>query len=78
MNHGDRTISTVDGAKQRQSDGVVSAQSNNTGQCLALDRRTSLVGIRSRGTRKNVEMAFLNLAESPCVVVSEDGQSECV
>jgi hypothetical protein len=64
------TVGTVDRTQQGQRDGVVTAQGDDTGERLALLRKTSLVGIGLGISGQDVVMSFLNLLQSPSVVVS--------
>jgi hypothetical protein len=66
----DGTVGTVDRPQQGQGDGVVAAECDDPGQGLALDGRASLVRIRGRGAREDPEVTFLNLFQSPGVVIS--------
>jgi hypothetical protein len=70
VDDGDGPVGTVDGPQQGQGDGVVSAERDDSWEGLALDGRTPFVCICRRGAREDPEMAFLDLLESPCVVVS--------
>jgi hypothetical protein len=70
VDDGDGAVGTVDGPQQGQGDGVVSAEGDDSGEGLALDGRTPFVCVCRRGTGEDPEMAFLDLLESPCVVVS--------
>ncbi len=78
VNDGDGTVGPVDGPQQGKGNGVVATKSNDTGQSFALDGGTPLVRICRRRARKDLEVAFLNLLESPGIVVSIDYQCQVV
>lgn len=51
---------------------MVTAQRDDTGKCLAFLRGAELVRVGGGGTREDAVVAFLNLVESPSVVVPEE------
>lgn len=71
VDHRDGSICAVDGSQQREGDGVVTAQRDDTGKCLALLRGAELVGVGGGGTREDAVMTLLDLVKSPSVVVPE-------
>lgn len=71
VDHRDGPICAVDRSQQGEGDGVVTAQCDDTGKRLALLRGAELVRIGGGGTREDTVVAFLNLVESPSVVVPE-------
>lgn len=70
VNHRHGAIGTVDGAQQRQGDGVVTAEGDDTGESAALDGRASLVSVSGRRAGQEVEMTLLDLLQRPGVVIS--------
>lgn len=70
VNHGHGAVGTVDGAQQRQGDGVVAAEGDDTGESAALDGRASLVGVSGRRAGQEVVVSLLNLMQRPGVVIS--------
>uniref|UniRef100_A0A1Y1M106 Uncharacterized protein n=1 Tax=Photinus pyralis TaxID=7054 RepID=A0A1Y1M106_PHOPY len=72
VNHRDGPIGAVDGPQKRQGDGMVSAKGDDTGQSPPLDCRASFISVCGGGSGQDLKMSFLNLLESPCVVVRCD------
>lgn len=59
VDDGDGTIFTVDGAEERESDGVVSSQGNHTRKCFPLLGRTGFVGVsEGRAAQEEVVPLF--------------------
>jgi hypothetical protein len=65
------SICTVDGLEERKCDGVVTAEGDDAWQSLALQGEALHVGVGGRGSRKNAVVSFLDLVQSPRVVVPE-------
>lgn len=63
------SVRAINRPQQRQSDSMIATHGNNTGKRLAFLRRSELVCVSGWITRENAVMAFLDLVESPCVVV---------
>lgn len=70
MDHRNRSISTVDGPKEREGDGVVTTKSNDSRQGPALDCWTPLVRVSGWSARKDVEVSLFDLMKGPGVVIS--------
>lgn len=70
VNHRDGPIGAVDGPQKRQGDGMVSAKGDDTGQSPPLGCRASFISVCGGGSGQDLEMAFLDLLEGPCVVVA--------
>lgn len=69
VNDRDWSVGSVDGPQQRECDGVVAAQGDNTGERLAAFRRAELVSVGGRGAIEDVKVALFDLVQSPRVVV---------
>jgi len=69
VDDGDRTVGLVHAAEQGQRDGVVSAKGNDTGQGLALGRRSDLLRVGGRLTHENAVVALFDLLDGIGVVV---------
>jgi hypothetical protein len=72
VNDAHRTVVTVDGAEEGKGDGVVTSKSDQTRQCLALLRRTRLVGMGVRCAAQKEVVAFFDLLERIRVVIRSD------
>lgn len=69
MDNRHRTISTVDRSQERESDGVITAEGDHSGEGLSEQRRALLLGIRLGCSREDAIMALFDLVESIGVVV---------
>ena len=86
MNDRDLTVGTVDGTQQREDDGMVPSESDDTWVMFAVSRdgNERLSGLRvvpeSRegGAVKERLVAFLNLLDGKFVVVRRDGDVTAV
>lgn len=70
VDDGDGAVCSVDGAEERQGDGVVTAEGDDSGESLSLLGRAGLVRCCLGRSGEDVVVALLNLLESPCVVVT--------
>ena len=70
MNDLNRTIGAIDAAEQRQGNGVVTTQSDDTWQSLALQGWSLCVSIGSWLPRQQLVVSFIDLFESIGIVVS--------
>jgi hypothetical protein len=66
----DRTVSTVDGPEQRESDSVISTEGDDSGECLSVLSRSLLLRVSSGSTGENGVVSLFDLVEGPSVVVS--------
>lgn len=57
---------------------MVTAEGDDTRECLALDRGTTLVGVCGRVSRKKVVVSLFNLAQGPGIVVRGHGDVTAV
>lgn len=73
-----RPVSTVDGSKQWQGDGVVSAERDDARQGPSVLRGPLLVRRGCRGPRENAVVAILDLLKSIGVVVRGNGNISTV
>lgn len=73
VNHRNWPVRAVDGPQKRQCDGVVAAQGDDTGECLALLRGAKFVCVGGRVTGEDAVVTFFNLVESPRIVISAPG-----
>lgn len=78
MNHRHWAVGLVDAPQQRQRDGMVTSQGNDTRQCPAGPREPNLVGVGKRLAHQNAVVSFLNLLNRPCVVVGCHGDIAAV
>jgi hypothetical protein len=69
VNDAHRAISTVDRPQQRQSDGMITAKGDDTGQGLAVLSRALLLGIRPGLTGEDAVVSLLDLVKGIGVVV---------
>jgi hypothetical protein len=69
VNDAHGAISTVDRPQQRQSDGMVTAKGDDTGQGLAILSRTLLLGVRHGLAGEDAVVTLLDLVEGIGVVV---------
>lgn len=76
VNDADGTVFTVDAAQQRQGDGVVTAEGDDTRKRLALLGQTLHVRVGGRRTREDAVVALLDLLDGPGVVVPASPLSE--
>ena len=70
MDHRDGAVRAVDGAEERECDGVIAPKSDYSRQCLAILCGTLLFGVGSWGSGEDTIVAFFDLVERPCVVIS--------
>lgn len=70
VNHRDGAVGTVDGAEKGEGDGVVTTKSDETRERPALHGGASLVAIRGRAARQEVEVSLLDLMKGPGVVIA--------
>lgn len=66
----DGPVGAGDAAEERERDGVVAAECDNSREGLALEGRAFLVWIRGWGSAQNAVMAILDLLNGVGVVVS--------
>lgn len=78
MNHSHRAIGLVDAPQQRQCDGMVSSQSNNTRQRLASPREPSLIGVGKRFAHEDAVVSSFDLLNRPFVVIGCHGDVAAV
>lgn len=78
VNHRDGSVGTVDGAQQRQGDGVVASESDETGQRLAELGWALLLAISGRSAREELVVPFLDLLQCPSVVIAASGVSDAL
>lgn len=71
VNDGNGTIGLVHAPEQRESNGVVSAESDNSWESLAMLGNSWLFGIGCRLSHEDAVVALFDLVKSPLVVVSE-------
>ena len=69
MDNAHRTIFAVDAAKKWKSNGMVTTQSDNPWESLALFRYTWLLCVCCRWSWENGMMTFFNLVDCVCIVV---------
>lgn len=69
MNHADGTVFTVYAPQKRQSDGVITTQSDHAGKSLASLRIAFRLGIRMRRTRQDRIVALFHLLDGIRIVV---------
>ena len=70
VDDGDWPVCLVHAAEKRQSDGMVTTHGDDTRQGLAALRLTGHVGVGGRLTHEDAVVAFLNLLDSPLVIVT--------
>jgi hypothetical protein len=70
MDYGDGTVGAVDGAKEGEGNCVVTAEGDDSGEGLAILGGAFLFGVCGWGAGEDAVVAFFNLMEGPCVVVS--------
>jgi hypothetical protein len=66
----DGTIVAVDGTKKRKSNGVITSQGDQTGQCSALLGRTGLVSVSMRRPAQQKAVTLLDLLKRISIIVS--------
>jgi hypothetical protein len=69
MDHGHWSVGTVDGAKQRECDGVIASQGDNTWQCLPLQSWSLLVSVGGWRSTKEVVVSVFDLLKGIRVIV---------
>jgi hypothetical protein len=72
VDHGHWPVGTIDRAKQRECDGVITSKSNDTWQCLPLQSRTLLVSVGGRRSAKKVIVSVFDLLEGIRVIVGSN------
>jgi len=70
MDNRDRTVSTVDGPEQGESNGVVSTEGDDSRECLSILSGTLLLCVGSRNAGEDGVVSLFDLMEGPGVVVS--------
>ena len=67
-----RPIGAVHAAKQRQSDGVITAHGDHTWEGLVLLCESRLVSVSGRVAHQDAVVAFFDLVDSPFRVIGSD------
>lgn len=70
VDYGDGTVCTVDGAEEGKGDGVVAAEGDDSWEGLAVLGGSFLFGVCGWGAGEDAVVAFFDLVEGPCVVIS--------
>lgn len=76
VNDGDRAVGLVDTAQQRQGDGVVTAEGDDTRQGFARPGHAVLVGIGVGLAHEDAVVALFNLLDGPFIVVPMGSQRD--
>ena len=66
----DGAVGAVDGAQEGEGYGVIAAEGDDSGKCLAVLRGTFLFGVCGRGAGEDAVVTFFDLVEGPGVIVS--------
>lgn len=70
MDDGDGTVCLVDAAEQRQRNGMISPERDDTGQGLAVDGNPGLISIGVGFPHQKSVVSVLNLTNGPRIVVA--------
>ena len=70
VDYGDRTVCTVDGAEEGKGNCMVAAKGDDSWESLAVLCWALFLRVCGGRAGEDAVVAFFNLLESPCVVVS--------
>lgn len=74
----DGAVGAVHASQEREGDGVVASEGDDSRECLSILARPFLFRVRSRRAAQDGIVAFLNLFEGVGVVVGGDGDVAAV